>query len=193
MLVLAFSLFLMPPIRARCQTTYNVNFDGANIDLFGFIKTSATGTFSSTAFDALVTDFSITASQNGADPFTFTRLNSTWGPAGFGSDVSITVDGSTIALSAPTGSTINSANAFLLANTLTNGARENLRIAQDQFGFRTPNPPDTVVFDTVPTPFILADGGANVTPEGDSLLLLGTGLLPLAGLAVWRRRHLHQA
>jgi hypothetical protein len=169
----AAAVLLLPAQQIHAGPIYDVFLDGTNVDLVGFIEVNSTGNFTPNAFDGQVVDFSITASLNGAFPFVFTLANSTWGPTGFGAHVTIGVTATEITLAAPTGGNFDARNLFLLADAVTNGARENLRIFQDQLGYRTPNPPNDVVFETVATPFVLATARV---PEPGTLALLGLGL-----------------
>jgi len=170
---------------------YNVSFDGPVIDLSGFIETNAVGTFSSTAFDALVTDFSITASANGAAPFVFTSANSSWGGAfdsAFGANVSVSVAASAIELLAPLGDINSADNVFLIADNPTNFVIENLSVTSTQLRYRLPRPPDGVIFDTVSNPFVLATAQqVSAVPLPAALPLFGTGLAVM-GFVGWRRK-----
>lgn len=170
---------------ASAGTIYNINFNGSVVDLSGFIETDAVGTFSPTAFDSLITNYSILGSWNGFAPFTFTKANSTWGGnfAGAGVNVSISILGSAITLSAPLGYDFDGGNIFLIAdNPAPDGIIQNLRIAQNHFGFRSD--PDTMVFETVSPTFTLATARV---PEPTPLSLLAAGL-GLIGFHVRRRR-----
>lgn len=158
--------------------TYNVSFDGAAIDLFGTIETSTLGTFSSAMFGAQVTDYSITASLNGASAFNFNSANSAWGGHGFGDNVSVTVTTSSILLSAPGGGDLDGGNLFLTANVATAGALENLRIFDGNLGFRPPIGATPLAFEQVGAPFELASTIAPVPePETYAMMLAGLGLL----------------
>lgn len=169
---------------------YNVNLDGSTIDLTGFIEIDAVGDFSPPDFGALVTDYSITASGNGSFPFVFTGANSQWGGGIFGTYVTIAVSPDAITLSAPTGGVFGvfgSGSVFLIANATTNGARENLHLYQTTLGYRTPNPPDELIFETVESPFPLASARSpGVVPEPTALAIWGT--LSGLGMIVARRR-----
>ena len=168
---------------AQAGINYNVNFNGLTIDLSGFIVVNSTGSFTPTTFDAALADYSITATNNGIAPFLFTLTNSTWGGS-FGGNVNITISATQIVLNAPTGATSDGGNLFLVADATTNGARENLRLYDDQLGYREPNPPSFSIFETVPTSFVLAT--AAPVPEPASWALWGIGL---AGLGAIRRHN----
>lgn len=178
---------LLTASQSNASATYNISLNGSTIDLSGFIETSALGTFSPTEFRSQLTDYSINASYNGTYAYIFNLANSTWGNSNYmiGSNVSITVSATEIVLSASTGQNYAPENTFLLANVVTNGAGENLRLFQDQLGYRTPNPPDAsplfVIFETVPISFVLAT--ASPVPTPSAAWLLGSGLLGLIGVA----------
>jgi hypothetical protein len=163
---------------------YSVNYDGLNFDLTGYIVVHDVGIFSPTEFDANVADYSITATS-GAFTHTFTSANSTWGglafPGGPYDGVNVTIDATpgAITLSASSGGNFDTGNLFLVADVSTNGAVENLRLFQDQFGYRQPSPEHTV-FDTVPTPFTLAVSEVQTVPEPASILLVGIGIAVIA-------------
>lgn len=165
--------------------SYTVYFDGPNIDLTGYIVANSLGRFTSSAFDANIVDYSLTASSGGF-AHTFTLANSTWGGFGYGANVLIDVTAGAIQLTAPLGSDFDGGNLFLLADVVTNGAMENLRFYQDHLGYRQSNPPDSTVFDTVSPQFTLATASVQETPEPASLLLMGTGLVACA--ARFRRK-----
>jgi hypothetical protein len=88
----AFALCLAPAAQAA---RYDVAVDGAVVDLTGFIEIDATGNFSLDAFDAALSAFEITASANGADPFTFTEADATFasGAPGAAASISVAVGG----------------------------------------------------------------------------------------------------
>ena len=179
-------LLIIVSVPARA-TIYNINFNGSIVDLSSFIETDAVGTFSPTNFDSLVLNYSILGSWNGANPFTFTKANSTWGGGFLGSNVAISILGGVIQLSAPMGFDFDGGNVFLIVdNPLPDGIIPNLRIAQNHFGLRSD--PDTMVFETVPTTFTLAK-----VPEPGSIPLLaaGLGLIAFSRVAK-RRRRSHQ-
>jgi hypothetical protein len=177
-IIAAASLLLSIVTPAHAGTIYNINFNGGTVDLSGFIETDALGTFSPTALDSMISNYSILASWNGANPFTFTKANSTWGEGflGAGANVIISILGGAFQLSAPTGYDFNGGNLFLLAdNPAPDGIIQNLRIAQDHLGFRSS--PDTMVFETVSPTFTL---GLARIPEPAPLPLMVSGLALIA-------------
>jgi hypothetical protein len=172
--IIAAASLLLSITHAHAGTIYNINFNGSTVDLSGFIETDALGTFSPTALDSLISNYSILASWNGANPFTFTKANSTWGEGflGAGANVIISILGGAFQLSAPTGNDFNGGNLFLFAdNPASDGIIQNLRIAQNHFGFRSS--PDTMVFETVSPTFTFATARI---PEPAPLPLMISGL-----------------
>src|SRR5215467_10250673 len=113
-------LFCSLAVPASASTIYSIDFDGATVDLSGFIEVDAVGSFTPAEFDAAVLNYSITASNNGAAVYTFTAANSTFGPSGFGGDVTITADGTVIGLSSVATTTFFEPSVFLLADVITN-------------------------------------------------------------------------
>ncbi|WP_299725480.1 hypothetical protein [uncultured Tateyamaria sp.] len=182
----AFCTALAAPAYAA---TYNISFDGSFVDLSGTIDISTTGSFDPAGFDAVVTGYSITATTDGTNPFTFTETNSTFGP---GTGTTITVSATDIILSTSETNRLALATLFLAADVATNNTRENLRLTTTQLGFRAPTNPTVpnTAFENITTPFTLAQVApvAPVAPvplpAGLPLLAVGIGLF--AGLR-WRK------
>lgn len=175
---------LLAAAPAQSAVVYSVSYDGAKIDLNGSITVNSLGSFSASAFDANVLSYSITASNNGLATYVFTDVNSTWGPTGTGDYVTITALADTLSIVANSDGPNGSDYLFLIADVVTNGARENLRLFEDQFGFRMPAPSSILVFDTVNTPFVIGNS-RNDVPEPSTLALIG---LALAGVAASSRQ-----
>jgi hypothetical protein len=171
----AASLAIASVMPAHAGTIYDVSFNGSKIDLSGFIETNAVGDFSPGDFDSQVLSYSLVASWNGFAPFTFTAANSTWGFNFEGANVVISILNGMISLSAPTGGDFDGGNGFLMADVATNGAQENLRLFQDHLGFRTSDPPNAMLFDTLSGPFVL--GKARAIPEPASIATFAFGLM----------------
>jgi hypothetical protein len=168
---------------------YNINFNGPNIDLTGFIETSDWDQTSPTVFDSQVMNYSITASNNSAFTYTFTPDNSSWGGnennMEWGTNVTLTITEDLIKLSAAPGTPNQLYDTFLIANTATNNVRQSLSFYNNQLGFRA-SPLNFVLYDTVQPLFVLATTQPQTIPEPTSLILLSTGLL---GIRVVRRRN----
>jgi hypothetical protein len=125
LLAAALAALALPAAAAR----YAVRIDGAVINLSGFIEIGATGTFALADFDAAVTSFSITASNNGVDPFTFTESDSSFAsgsPTGASSiTMTVTADGIAL-LSASDATRAINTDIFLVTDGFVGGARPNL-------------------------------------------------------------------
>lgn len=177
---------LATPTVARAQAIYDVNFNGGIIDLIGTIQVASFGLFSSSAFDANVIAYSLTASNNGANPFTFTESNSTWGSAPYPAYVSLTATAGVLTLTAPNGGNFESTNGLLLSDApQPDGARPNLRFYSFYLGYRPTGLRNPVVFENTHGPTFTLGIARVVVPEPSTVVLLGAGLF---GLLVVRRR-----
>lgn len=178
------------PIAANA-VTYTVDYDGPNIDLTGTIETSALGSFSASQFDASLTQFSITASFNGAanSIFTFTDGNSSFGGSfqgqQFGGLITVDVTPTTISINTLGTNLFDGSTVFLNADVLTDGALQNLTIIPGIFRFRS-NSAANVAFETATVPFTLASAPAAI-PLPASLPLLALSIGCLAALRRGRR------
>jgi hypothetical protein len=182
----AFALCVAPAAQAA---RYDVAVDGAVVDLTGFIEIDATGDFSLDAFDAALSAFEITASANGADPFTFTEADATFASGAPGASISVAVGGGRIALISASAETRPVANdLFLSSDSLVGGVGS---------GGPRPNLIYTTVYarylsgtsgvyedDFGPSPFVLATVAP--VPAPPAFALLASALL--AGGAALRRR-----
>ncbi|WP_394754492.1 PEP-CTERM sorting domain-containing protein [Crenothrix sp.] len=168
-------------------TVYNLNFNGSNIDLIGFIETEAWEQTSPGLFDVDVIDYSITASNNGAFAYTFNFDNSSWGGSEnnveWGTNITITINEAMIKLSVPTVTRAQNQqyDTFLIADTATNGGRQSLSFYNGQLGFSTFNPLNLVFYNIADPLFVLATTQPQLqlptVPEPAHLILLITGLL----------------
>jgi hypothetical protein len=184
---------------SQASSIYSVNYIGTNIKLTGSIETNALGMFVPEALNPSLIDYQILAT--GYDPtdtghaspatFLFTAANSTWGFIGNGLNININITASSIELFSNVGFIDSLTNVFLQADGITNGARENLRFAGSELGYRTPAPiPDDVYYDNVNPHFVIATQQTPAVPEPLSTLLLSAGLI---GLSFVRARKSHAA
>ncbi|WP_186775876.1 PEP-CTERM sorting domain-containing protein [Rubripirellula tenax] len=83
----ASAILLFANVHANADLVYDVNFDGVDIDIVGFVKTDGfldPGPISSLAFSSHVIDFSLSVTSSAATT-TFTSSNSIFGNAAGGS------------------------------------------------------------------------------------------------------------
>lgn len=186
-LLLATMLALSTPVSA---SLYTIAIDGPYLDLSGYIVTDTVGTYAPDQFDSLTTDYSITASLNGAYPFTFTRENSNWGQRlqlsgeHYGDWLNVTVTPDQLTISSWYGLWDCAGNCFLIADGTVNGRYfPNLSISDDIISYfpgwssyRVPDllPGDGLTFLDPPV----------ALPIPSSVWLLGAGLVWM----VWRSR-----
>ena len=174
---------MLAGVNSSSSAIYNVNLDGANIDLIGTIETNILGTFTLDQFHASLTGFDFTASNNGANPYQFTDAGSTFGLGSRGNRVSVTVTVSEILFSTTNANPVRSGQ-FLTANTRTNNVRENLLLTSTLLRYRQPSTSSTArVFDNVSDPLVFASVLPVPVPPPLALFLTG-----LVGLGIVSRR-----
>ncbi|ARE40067.1 hypothetical protein RGUI_1926 [Rhodovulum sp. P5] len=166
---------------AAHAATYSVDHDGPTIDIFGTIEFTGTGTYTLDAFGAALGGYSFTASNNGTLAYLFTDANSSMG-GGIGSEITVEVTASQILLWTTNTARYELDGFFVMADVITDGSRENLRLSTTELGYRTPDR-DTIVFEAATVPFVLAEIDTPTVPIPASLPILafGLGMLTVAG------------
>ncbi|WP_081535861.1 hypothetical protein [Rhodovulum sp. P5] len=193
-LLAGLSAFSLSSVSASAATYY-VAIDGAQIDLSGTVEIDGTGVFELADFDALLSSFSITVSNNGINPFEFTDANSTFGLAPpVTPDSTITVTATEIYVISTSSRTGNASDDVLLAtDDLHEGVRPNLIYNNDHARYIVhedgqPDATAEIYFDDFgPSPFILA----TTTPPLDVPLPAGGVIYAtalVAGMAAGSKR-----
>lgn len=122
--------------------TYHIDIDGPVIDLSGTLEIGTTGTFALGEFDALVSSYAISVSNDGANAFLFTDANSSFGLAPpVTPSISVIVTATDIVLSSTSSYAGDRSDDILLASDdFVDGVRPNVIYNTDHVRYFTHAP-----------------------------------------------------